>query len=144
MKISFCRTLRLVVNKPCYWLKQITRFVSANSRVCLLQVERPYQTFSCHLQSVRLKGSVHDATLRATAATAGANQSETPINSARNLIGSRQRLLQSVAYKVASCREALKATWHYGTFRATVGANHYNIKLSWWGFLLVRANCCCK
>ena len=43
--IVFLLGAKLVVNKPCYWLKQITWFVLANSRVCLLkvklQIERP-------------------------------------------------------------------------------------------------------
>ena len=36
------RAFRLVVNEPRYWLKQITWFVSANSRICTLHVERLY------------------------------------------------------------------------------------------------------
>ena len=40
------RAFRLVVepvlSKPCYWLKQIRCLVSANIRVCLVQVERLY------------------------------------------------------------------------------------------------------
>ena len=44
------KMFRLVANKPCYWLKWIMWFFSANSKVCLLQVqlqvETPYLQFS--------------------------------------------------------------------------------------------------
>ena len=42
LAIIFNRALRLVVNKPCYWLNWITWFILANIRVrlCILQVER--------------------------------------------------------------------------------------------------------
>ena len=39
---AFRLSIKLVVIKPCYWQKWITGFILANSRVCLLQVERLY------------------------------------------------------------------------------------------------------
>ena len=50
---------------------------------------------------LRGKASVHSVT-KCAAATVGENQSETPIPSTRHLIGSRQRLLQSVAQCVGA------------------------------------------
>ena len=35
---AFRLVVKLVVNKPCYWLKWITWFILANSKVCLLQL----------------------------------------------------------------------------------------------------------
>ena len=40
--VSGNRAFQLVVNNLCYWLKWITWFVLANSRVCLLQIESLY------------------------------------------------------------------------------------------------------
>ena len=39
---AFRHLIKLVVNKSCYWLKQITWSILANSRCCLLQVVRLY------------------------------------------------------------------------------------------------------
>ena len=39
------RAFRLVLNNTCYWLKQITLFILANSRFCLLQIYLQFERF---------------------------------------------------------------------------------------------------
>ena len=43
---AFRLEVKLIVNNICYWLKQITWYILANSRCCLLQVERLYNAYT--------------------------------------------------------------------------------------------------
>ena len=66
---AFRLVVKLVANNSCYWLKQIKGFILAKSRCCLLQVDRPYCTFSrvCYgIMRASLEVNVHFHTNEST------------------------------------------------------------------------------